>query len=628
MKKIYFILLLLLAPVISQAQSSKTKKADTHYDRLEYSKAIEAYTSLLKKGDNSLHVYQRLANSYYFINDTKQAETFYARIIDRKNIDPESVYNYAQSLKANGKTAESNTYMKRFAELKPDDSRARAFMKDPDYLPKIIDEDSREYRADNLNSINSEFSDFGGRIFNNEFYFTSARNTSGKTYNWNNEPFLDLYKARISEGTIGKAEPVKGDINTKYHESTVAISPDGKRMYFDRNDFLDGKYKRGSDGVNQLKIFYAENIEGRWTNIQPVSFNMDDYSTGHPALSPDGKTLYFTSDRPGGKGQADVYKVSINSDGSFGIPENLGDKINTEGREGFPFIDKNGTLYFSSDGHPGMGGLDVYAAPAKGNSFETPVNMGLGINSPDDDFAFYYNPETDEGYVSSNRPGGKGSDDIYKVERIERCDWIANITVIDANTNSALSDVQLVLFDKRDNRLKSKNSDSRGESAFSLACNQEHVIQAHKSGYESAAETVPSQKSGERHIEISLKPIDDIVEGDRVKLNPIFFEFDKYNITPKAAFELDKLVELMKKNTEIKVKVEAHTDNRGSDSYNQILSERRAKSTVEYVISKGIDRNRISGEGFGEKRPLHNCATNCTDKQHDENRRSEFIIVK
>lgn len=611
---------------MATAQNSKTRKADKYYDQLQYTQATEAYMALLKKGENTQHVYQRLANSYYYINDTKQAETFYARVVKGKDIDPETIYNYAQVLKANGKTSDYNTYMKQFAQMQPDDSRAIAFMKDPNYLPKIIDESNQRYTATNLNLLNSKFSDFGGRIYGNEFYFTSARNTSNKNYSWNNEPFLDIYKANIGGGTIKDAVLLEGDVNTKYHESTVAITADGKRMYFDRNDYYKGKYKKGSDGVNQLHIYYAEMIAGRWTNIEPVPFNLEDYSTSHPALSPDGNYLYFTSDRPGGKGQSDIYRVSISSDGDFGTPENLGDEINTEGRDGFPFIDDNGTLYFSSDGHLGMGGLDVYAAEANRNTFSKPKNLGLGVNSSADDFAFYYDPAKEEGYVSSNRLSGKGSDDIFQIQKIEHCELIAKVSIVDANTNEPLSNVRLDLYDSRENKLKSTTTNSSGKGQLVAACDQDHIIQAHKAGYESNAEPVAATKNGEKNIRIVLRPIDEIVSGDKVVLNPIHFDFDKYNITPKAAFELDKLIELMHKNADLVIKVEAHTDNTGAAGYNQKLSERRANSTVEYLISKGIDKARLSHEGFGQSKPIHNCGSDCTAEQDAENRRSEFII--
>lgn len=608
------------------AQNSKTKKADQYYDRLQYTDAAEAYQKLLKKGEGSTYVFTRLGNSYYFINDTKKAETYYKRVVKRKDVDAETVYNYAQSLKANGKFADYNTYMKQFAEMKPNDSRAVAFMKNPDYLPEIIDENAQKYSATNLDALNSKYSDFGGTVVGNDFYFTSARNTSRKKYGWNEEPFLDIYKASLVGGTVKGESLLKGDVNTKYHESTVAITADGKRMYFDRNDYYNGKYKKSEEGINELNIYYAENVNGEWKDIKPVPFNDREYSTSHPALSPDGSTLYFTSDRPGGKGQADIYKVSISKDGTFGTPVNLGDNINTEGKEGFPYVDSNGTLYFSSDAHLGMGGLDVFAAAANGDGFGEVRNLGLGVNSSDDDFAFVYYPATEEGYVSSNRKGGKGSDDIYKIQKMQSCELL--VMVVDSETGEALHNARLDLFDNRENKLKSQNTDANGKGTLAVACNQAHVVQAFMDGYESNAETIAAQRSGEKNVRIALRPIDQIVEGEMVKLNPILFDFDKHNIKPQAAFELDKLVELMKKNPDMVIKVEGHTDNRGSDAYNMDLSERRARSTVQYVISKGIAKDRISGQGFGESRPAVDCAPNCTEAQHQQNRRSDFIIVK
>ena len=374
-----------------------------------------------------------------------------------------------------------------------------------------------------------------------------------------------------------------------------------------------------------MHIYYAENVNGEWVDIKPVPFNDHQYSNSHPALSPDGSTLYFTSDRPGGTGQADIYKVSISKDGSFGTPINIGATINTEGREGFPFVDSNGTLYFSSDAHLGMGGLDVFAAEPQGDGFGTPKNLGLGVNSSADDFAFTYNPATEEGYVSSNRQGGKGSDDIYKIQKLQSCELLAQ--VVDAETGAALSGARLDLFDGRENKLKSQNTDANGKATIAVACNQAHVLQAFMQGYESNAETIAAQRSGEKSIRIALRPIDAIVDGEMVRLNPILFDFDKHNIKPQAAFELDKLVELMQKNSNMVIRVEGHTDNRGTDAYNMDLSNRRAKSTVQYVISRGIAKERISGEGFGESRPAVDCGSNCTEAQHQQNRRSDFIIV-
>lgn len=270
----------------------------------------------------------------------------------------------------------------------------------------------------------------------------------------------------------------------------------------------------------------------------------------------------------------------------------------------------------------------MFSAPAKGNGFGEVKNLGLGINSSSDDFAFSFNPETEEGYVSSNRAGGKGSDDIYKIKKIESCDLPINVLVVDASTNEPISDARIDLYDNRENKLKSQSTDADGNSEVLVVCDQDHVVQAFKEGYESNAETVAGFNEGEENITIALRPIDDIVEGNIVKLNTIYFDFDRHNIKPQAAFELDKLVELMKKNENMVIKVEGHTDNRGSAAYNLNLSDRRAKSTVQYVISKGISKDRISGEGFGESRPAVDCGGNCTNDEHQQNRRSEFIIQK
>ncbi len=610
------------------AQDSKTKKADQYYDRLQYTDAAEAYQKLLKKGEGSMYVYERLGNSYYYINDTKKAETYYKRVVKSKNVDAETVYNYAQVLKANGKFSEYNTNMKTFATMKPADSRAMDFMKNPDYLPQIIDENRQKFAATNLDQINSKYSDFGGIMVGNDFYFSSARNTTRKKYGWNEEPYLDIYKASKVGETVKSANLLDGEINTKYHEGTVAITPDGKRMYFDRNDYHDGDYEKSAEGINQINLFYAEKVNNEWKDAQPVPFNSSEFSTGHPALSPNGNTLYFTSDRPGGKGKSDIYMVTV--DGSnFGAPQRLSDNINTEGKEVFPYVDSNGTLYFSSDGHLGMGGLDVFMAEAAGTGFGEVKNPGLGVNSSADDFAYSYDTATQQGFVSSNREGGKGGDDIYMIKKIESCEVMIDVLVVNATTNEPLSGVRLDFYDGMENKLSSKTSGANGKGNFSAACKQAHMIQAVLTGYESNSVTVAANPTeGTKSVTIQLRPIDDIIVGDQVVLNPILFDFNKHNIKPQAAFELDKLVDVMNKNPEMKISVEGHTDNRGSDAYNMDLSDRRARVAVQYVISKGIATARISGKGFGESRPKVACGDSCTEEQHQQNRRSEFMIVK
>ena len=629
MKKIYTILLLIaVSTTIVSAQNSKTKKADNLYDRLAYTDAAQAYQKVLKRGTTDVYVFERLANCYYFINDTKKAEMYYKRVAKSKDANPEAIYNYAQTLKANGKFSDYNTWMKNFAKLSPNDTRVKEFMKNPNYIPKIMDDMAR-YTATNMEDINSEYADFGGIVYGKDFYFASGRNTSRKTYQWNEEPYLEIYKATNVGGTMKNAELLNGDVNTKYHESNAVISADGKRMYFDRNDYFEGDYDKSASGINQINLYYAENIDGKgWSAVVSAPFNNNEYSTGHPALSQDGNTLYFVSDMPGGKGGSDIYMVAINSDGSLGTPKRLGDNINTEGKELFPYLDSNGTLYFSSNGHMGIGGLDVFYAEAQGDGFDVVNNLGKGVNSSADDFAYKYDPTSQSGYVSSNREGGMGSDDIYMVEAVEiPCEVTIAVLVINENTNAAVAGARVDLYDTMGNRLSSKTSNVDGMVSFKAACDQAHEVQGVLADFESNASKVAPANDQKVSATIALKPIEEIIVEDQIVLNPILFDLDKSNIKAQAAFELDKVVSVMNKYPEMVIAVGAHTDSRATDAYNLSLSEARAQSTVQYIISKGISGKRISGKGYGESQPKVSCGDTCSEADHQLNRRSEFTIV-
>lgn len=621
-------LLLIFSVAFATAQNKDTKKADQLYDRLAYTDAAQAYQKLLKQGKGSRYVFERLANSYYFINDTKKAETYYKRVVKGRKVKPETVYSYAQSLKANGKFSDYNTWMKTFASMDPDDSRAKDFMKNPNYVPQIM-EDFARYEALNLEELNSEYSEFGGIINGKDFYFSSARNTARKKYHWDEQPFLDVYKASLVGDAIKNAQLLEGDVNTKFHEGNVAITPDGKRMYFDRNDYLNGKFDKSEEGINQINIYYTEWVDGKWKGVFSLPFNSSEYSSGHPALSTNGNTLYFVSDMPGGKGKSDIYKVSIDANGSFGTPQRLGDNINTEGKEVFPYIDGSGNLYFSSDGHQGLGGLDGFYAEAKGDGFGDPVNLGKGANSENDDFAFIYDANTRKGFMSSNRKGGKGEDDIYRLRGVDPpCEVDMDINVVNEYTGEPIFGARLDLYDAMENRLSTKSTGEDGSGNLLAECEKEHVVQAFMRGFESNAVTVEASPNGKVSKTIELRPIEAIIVDDKIELNPILFDYNKHNIKPQAAFELDKLVGIMKKYPNMKIEVKSHTDNRGNNDYNRELSEKRAQSTVQYVISQGIDRSRINGKGYGEDEPAVPCGGNCSDADHQKNRRSEFIIVE
>lgn len=631
MKKRYYLVTFLLAMVgyNSIAQNDDTKKADKYFDRLEYVNAVEEYKDIVEDGDATPYVYQRLADSYYNLYNTTESERYYAMYFEESaDASEETYFRYAQMLKANGKYEESNEVMQNFASKYPNDKRAVAFKSNSNYLNDILNA-KEKYTVTSLD-FNTDLIDFGGYKKNGKVYFVSARNKSRRNYGWNEQPTLDIYVTAETEGMYEKPSLLEGEINTKFNEGTVAISNDGNTIYFTRNDYFDGDYEKDSNGIGQLKIFMASMVNGEWDDVQSLPFNDSEYSTGHPALSRDGKTLYFSSDMPGGMGQSDLYKVAVNDDGTFGDPINLGAGINTEGRESFPFIDSEGTLYFSSDGQPGIGGLDVFYASSEGNGFGKVKNIGQPINSMGDDFAFTFNVNDKKGYVSSNRGGVQenvANDNIYLVEEIiiEKINVL--VTVIDTETGAPIADAEVINY-KGENQIGRKMTSEDGKTQFNeLLAGNDYTLQVNADDYESNSKLISKEEENEVEVVIQLTPIEPIIEEDEIVLNPIKFDFDKANIRPKAALELDRLVGVMKKHPKMIIKVEAHTDKRGPADYNQKLSERRAKSTVDYVVSQGVDKSRISWEAFGESKPKIDCQQ-CTEEEYQENRRSVFKIVE
>ena len=472
--------------------------------------------------------------------------------------------------------------------------------------------------------LSSENTEFGAVLTNDNIVYFTRTNSNLKAED-KNESDLDIYQAVLNDNySLTDIKALDG-INTKWHDGPSTVTTDGNTMYFASESFNIKKgfekektptkiHKKG-----KIYLFKASKIDNKWSNITPLPFNQINYSVRNPSISEDGKTLYFSSNMPGGFGGEDIWKVNIDKN-SYSNPENLGDKINTSGQESFPFITKEGILYYSSNLENGLGGLDVYKIDLKNDSIST--NLGLPINSKADDFSFSYNKNKKAGFLSSNR---EGSDDIYIIKEI--CRLYANITVSDKETGILITDAQLNLTE---NASTPKNISSLEEvTRIKLECDQEYGLLASKKGYENNSHVIEkSVDGGELKIEIKLQPIaKPIITDTEVILNPIYFVFDTSYITNKAAVELDKLVTVMKENPSMNILVKSHTDNHGPATYNLILSNKRANSTVNYITSKGITADRINGKGFGESEPKINCEK-CTLEQNSTNRRSEFIIVK
>ena len=634
MKTLYTLVFVLSITIGAFGQGSKLNKADKKYDKYSYIDAIEIYEKVAEKGYKSVELFEKLGNAYYFNGELDKASKWYGELFAlNQEVDSEYYFRYAQALKAEGNYEKSNQYMELFAQ-KTDDSRAKLYQQNKDYLTDI-DAVSGKYTMDKTD-VNSEFFDYGPTFFGKQIVFTSSRsegNQYSKIHDWTKQNFTDLFVASIdNNGKLGSVENFSKTVNTKFNESSPVFTKDGKTMYFTRNNYNDGKKRKSDDKVIMEKIYKAELVNGEWTNIKEVPFSNDNYKTAHPTLSPDEKTMYFASDMPGSFGLSDLYKVSIDSNGNFGSPENLGPTINTEGRETFPFVDADNNLFFASDGHPGLGGLDIFEAKSTNNSFEKPVNVGKPLNSPMDDFGYVTNKDG-LGFFSSNRDGGSGYDDIYT---FTVCTHTLSGLITDVDTKEILPNAKVIVFDDKMNQISETTASENGSYSFKIECNKKYYIRVSKQDYETTEKSFgPVNKTGESKLDIELKrnifPIEVGTDlGKVLGVSIIYFDLDKWNIRPDAAEDLEKIIAVMNQYPNMTIDIRSHTDSRQTHKYNELLSDRRAKSTLEFMVKNGINRNRLTAKGYGETQLVNNCSDDvpCSEAEHQKNRRSEFIVLK
>ena len=650
-KQIIFILALSLNGFLMNAQEVKINKANKNYEQFAYVDAIKTYEKVAAKGHKSAEVFQKLGNAYYFQSRLEEANKWYTELFAmNQEVEPELYFRYAQTLKAVGDYKKADQMMEKFYQKNGTDNRAKIGKTQKDYLAEIK-KNSGRYRIENA-GINSEFSDYGTAFYKDELVFASARDTgsiSSKKHSWTNQSYTNLYGAKVTDnGNFESPEKFSKSVSSKYHESTPVFTQDGNTMYFTRNNFNNGKKGRDSERTILLKLYKATKDGDKWTNVTELPFNSNEYSVAHPALSPDEKTLYFASNMPSttGGSQSDIFKVSINADGSYGTPENLGNKINTEARETFPFVTDNNELYFASDGHPGLGGLDVFVTQLKEDGNVGSIkNVGEPVNSKMDDFAFLIDNKTKNGFVSSNRKEDNlGYDDIYKFTEIlpipKDCEQLLTGIVVDEESQEPIANARVVLFDSAENKLKEQTSDAEGKYDFgTVDCDTKLKIRAEKPTYNTneISVTIPKESGttdSKVAIELTEKPLkvgDPLNKALNIEI--IYFDLDKSNIRPDAAVELAKVLEVMKEYPTMKIDVRSHTDCRQTAAYNLALSDRRAKSTIAWLIKNGIAADRLTGRGYGESQLVNDCGceptneSNCTEEQHQKNRRSEFIIT-
>jgi outer membrane protein OmpA-like peptidoglycan-associated protein len=620
------------------------KKADQYFDKMWYSEAAQLYDMALKDDvrNLSMNLLQRAGDAHYFNSNMEKAYYWYDKMYDlyKKEISDANFFKYTHTLKGTGRFNRARRLLRLFNKSK-DEIEAQGSQEE--LINRNAEIVGKNYEIKNLD-VNTPYSDFSPMFHNeNQLVFASSKDSSylnTRRFKWNNQPFLDLYVGEVgsSEEKLNKVQKLSKNINTKYHEAAVTFSPDNNTMYFTRNNY-GKKLKRDKNGINHLKLYMSKKINNEWTEAIELPFNSENYSTGHPAMSPDGKKLFFVSDKPGGFGDTDIYVVDVLENGKFSKPRNLGRGINTAQREMFPFV-TNDMLYFSSDRAFGLGGLDIYKAQFIDNTFEVAVNVGQPINSNRDDFSYVINEETQKGYFASNRSGGKGDDDIYSFKKLivdNKDDRSVIVGVVtEYITGDVMPNALVALVDENNNKLKEAKTREDGSFVFEdVANNTTYTITTNNKEYLQSIQTVNLEGEKQIDIDVVLKRLDDmIVEVDGVKKlknDIIHFDFDKDKIRDDASEELDKLVEVWSRYPSMIIKIESHTDARGPKSYNKYLSQKRADSTKEYLLSKGIDESRIeSAIGYGEDRPVNDCVdgVNCGKDKHEENRRAEFIIVK
>ena len=628
MKALRLFVILVILGMGSSSFSQSKKKADILFENRAYLDAAEIYNKLPKTAE----ILEKLGDCYYFNSEPEQASKAYSEVFNLRNRGSFSEVFYFKYFDA----------LRGSKDYKLSDEISTLYLKDSintkEFRLKLNRIIPYTYEVNNLTQ-DTGGSNFGVGLYGDKIIFSSTQNPKNPDYNWNKKPYLDLYEGQVLgdslEKKIDSIKPLTASINSKkQHESSAVFTKDGKTMYFSRNNKT--RVDLDSTKIAVVSIYKAELVDNEWTNVAPVPFASDQYSTMHPSLNPEENKLYFSSDMPNSLGSFDIYYVDILEDGSYSEPVNLGSVINTKHREQFPFYAQDSTLYFASNGRHGFGGLDLFSSRSKDSLLLNALNLGETINSEKDDFAFVVIDSLDSGYISSNRAG---IDNIYSFVRTptNRKYFIEGL-VTDKITGDILPNTTVTLFDEDGNKISEIIVGDDGKYKLETQPNQSYSVEGFQPKYIPEVEFFDTNDSGsiEFNIELEIeayKDAEEIVTDDKdgntfIELENIYFDFAKWDIKPQAAQTLDVLVALLKKYPRMEIQLGAHTDSRAGYEFNMDLSVKRAQATLEYLVENGISRARLSSRGFGETKPIVPCGDNCTEVEFSINRRCEFLILK
>jgi outer membrane protein OmpA-like peptidoglycan-associated protein len=641
MKK--YIALMLLLPIGIVAQDRSLKRAEKNFEQQSYISAIKIYQDLAESGIGSDQIYEKLGDANYYNANYLQAEKWYSKRYELKGTFPsEFLFRYGQSLKSAGKVDLAEQILAQYTKEYPTQIRSLKQINGKSAQEQSVRKGSDNFSITNL-KINTKYSDYSSTMRGDTLLFASARPRAigNQIYARTGQPFTNLYYAvkSSSESKYSKPELYSKDAFSVFHEASPSFSPNGNEMYYTQNEVESNREASLVDGL--YKIYKSVKVKGKWKNlgVQDI-YAKESARVAHPAVSPDGKTLYFASDAKGSFGQADIFKVAINSDGTYGNPENLGSLVNTEGRESYPFVTKDNILLFASDGHPGQGGLDIFALDLSQQK-AAPVHLNAPLNSGFDDFGIYWDRTLNNGVFTSNRPGGKGDDDLYSFNNEQNpfsFDYDAKLLgiVSDNATGFFIPEATVILF-KDSKEVARTTADANGNFVFeNILANVPYRVQASKETYANN-ESLVTLPLYQRSTKTEIKLVQDKFKLEKgldlakaLMLRHIYFDLNKSDIRENAKVELEKIIMVLKQNPKVNILIGSYTDSRQSKVYNQKLSERRAKSTRNYLVKSGIASNRLQYKGYGETALVNNCSddVNCTEDEHQLNRRSTFVIVK
>ena len=598
------------------------------YNMLAYNTAITEYEKALSRKPLP-EAKIKLAESYRNINNMEKAETAYADVVAMSGVKPEHKLEYAKVLMRNGKYPSAKTWLENYLKDVPGDKNASMMLESCNRIEELK-KDSLKYTVEQVN-INTGQSNFSPTAYKDGIVFVSDRSTESsarKMYQWTGKPFLDLYFSKQDKtGSWTIPEALKGDVNGLYHEGPAAFGNDST-MYFTRDNYVKKKTKKDDEDVVKLKIYQSTWTSSGWSALTDMPFNSNDYSTGHPALTKDGNTMYFVSDMPGGAGGTDIWMVK-KENGKWGTPVNLGSQVNTAFNEMFPAVYHDSILYFSSQGHLNMGGLDLFYASNTGSGWSEPVNLGYPLNSSQDDFGILMNDSMNGGMISSNR-NNTMEDNIYSFKINDLRFTLRGIAVM-KNSDNPVEGVVVELLNKTSGKRETLTTGPDGIFNFKLDHNSDFVIVGSKENFFTNTEMVSTiGKTVSEDMDVTLRlEMEQIVINKPIVLENIYYDLDKSDIRPDAAAGLDKLVTIMNDNPGITIELSSHTDSRADDKYNMKLSQKRAESAVAYIVAHGIAQERITAKGYGESQLINRCKNKvqCTEEEHQQNRRTEFKVT-